>query len=411
MMLERLKTDARIILGDAVEQLKKLPKGCADTVITSPPYWNLRDYQVKGQLGLEENPRDYIRNMVKVFRGVRRVLKDDGTLWMNMGDNYIHRTVQGQSYRRDRADAMPKGLPKGLPKGFKVKDKALMPHRLAIALQEDGWYVRQDIVWHKQQPQPETVNDRPTTAHEYLFLLSKSPQYDYNKDAIAEACSEKTELRSSAANALRSREERDAAMVGLTPKMRMVSPAGWATNSEARTAVEHSAVRLTRGRANESFMLGTSGSVTTRNKRSVWPVYTDRMDLKLCTACMRVYDTKEFGALKFRGELVDGAHVTHITCRCGRTDAWYSHFAAFGGSWIEPCVLAGCPPGGTVLDPFAGTCTTLGVAVAHGRKGIGIELNPYSIALAPRRMEQVMRRLHEAPAPVSRDAQQVLDLF
>lgn len=378
MMLDRLATDTRILQGDVIEQLRSLKKGSVDCVITSPPYWRLRDYGMTGQLGLEKTPREYIRNMVKVFRAVRRTMKDTGTLWMNMGDAHVTSKVH--------------------QRGFPLKAKMMMPHRLAIALQDDGWYMRQDIVWHKQQPQPETVSDRPTTSHEYLFLLSKSARYEYDAGAIAEQCSEKTELRSTAANSLRPREERD---VPMAPKMRMTVPGGWSQgDNKPRTAVDHSRTMRMRGvKNNESFAIGTLGSVTTRNKRSVWPCFTDRMDLKLCTACMRVFSSNEFGVLDIKGALVDGVRRTTITCECGRSDAWYSHYAAFGAKWIEPAVLAGCPPGGTILDCFAGTCTTLGVAVAHGRKGIGIELNPYSIALAPKRMEQVMRRLKNAPAP------------
>lgn len=139
MTLDRLATDVRIMQGDVLEQLKLLPRKSVDCIITSPPYWKLRDYGFEGQIGLEPTPREFIRKLVKVFGAARRVLKDEGTLWVNMGDSHIHQTVQKKSFRRDGADAMPKGSAKSLPKGFKVKDKVLMPHRLAIALQDKGW--------------------------------------------------------------------------------------------------------------------------------------------------------------------------------------------------------------------------------------------------------------------------------
>ena len=386
-----LMANVDIRCGDVRSELRKLPAQSVHCVITSPPYWRLRDYGFPGQLGLEPTPQQFIRNLVKVFRQVRRVLRDDGTLWVNMGDSHIHEAVQKKSFRRDGADA--------LPKGFKVKDKALMPHRLAIALQDDGWFVRQDIVWHKQQPQPETVSDRPTTSHEYLFQLAKSAHYVYDAEAIAEPCSEQTNARSASAKLLRDPAVRDQG--GVNIKVRMTTPAGWATESDARTAVEHSRARAVRSKQNESMSIGTAGAVQMRNKRSVWPVYTDRMDLKMCTGCNTVYTAQSFDALKVTGAtLANGTHVTRIECReCLETEKWLSHFAAFGAKWIEPCVLAGCPPGGTVLDIFCGTGTTLGVAVAHGRKAIGIDGSAHYVHLIPHRVEQVVRRLKKAPAP------------
>lgn len=365
--------------GDVLKELRKLPSNVADCVVTSPPYWQLRDYGFDGQLGLEPDPRQFIRNLVKVFRQVRRVLKDEGTLWVNMGDAHVTRSIA--------------------VRGFPLKGKMMMPHRLAIALQDDGWYMRQDIVWHKQQPQPETVSDRPTTAHEYLFLLSKSERYFYDADAIAEPCSPNTNARSAAAKALRPSEVRD--MGGVNAKVRMGVPSGWATGEgHVRSAVEYSQRPLRGPKQNASMASAIVGAVEMRNKRSVWPCYTDRMDLKLCKHCQTVYTSQSFGALDIVGhKLPDGTHISKIRCRCGEEDAWLSHFAAFGAEWIEPCILAGCPEGGTVLDCFAGTGTTAGAAVAHLRKAILIEGNPDYIPLIPHRVEQVVRRLRQAPAP------------
>ena len=373
-----LLANVTIRQGDVLKELRKLPSNSVDCVVTSPPYWQLRDYGFEGQLGLEEDPRSFIRNLVRVFRQVRRVLKDEGTLWVNMGDAHVTRSIA--------------------VRGFPLKGKMMMPHRLAIALQDDGWYVRQDIVWHKQQPQPETVSDRPTTAHEYLFLLSKSERYFYDADAIAEPCSENTNARSAAAKALRSPAMRDQG--GVNAKVRMTTPSGWAVGSDARTAVEHSRRTVRGPKQNASMASAIVGHVEMRNKRSVWPCYTDRMDLKLCTHCRTVYTGAEFAKLKETRVNVGGHAVVRSVCgHCGQDNAWLSHFAAFGAEWIEPAVLAGCPEGGTVLDCFAGTGTTAGVAVAHLRKAILIEGNPQYIPLIPHRVEQVVRRLRQAPAP------------
>lgn len=381
-----LMRDVTVLEGDVRRVLRKVPARSVHAVVTSPPYWQLRDYGWEGQLGLERTPREFIGNLVKVFRQVRRVLRDDGTCWVNMGDAH----VTGKVHQR----------------GFPLKGKMMMPHRLAIALQDDGWFVRQDIVWWKQQPQPETVDDRPTTAHEYLFLLSKSAHYYYDTDAIAEPVSGTTKKRSAAAQSLRSPAQRDQG--GVNAKLRMTAPSGWAVGMKERNALELSR-RSIRPKQNAHFAQACTDLVETRNKRSVWPVYTDRMDLKLCTGCNTVYTAESFGALTLRAEVLpDGHHVTHVACKqCSSEDKWLSHFAAYGAEWIEPCILAGCPPGGVVMDPFAGTGTTAGVAIAHGRKALLVEGNPRYVPLIAPRVEQVVRRLRDAPAPPPVAAEQM----
>jgi DNA modification methylase len=160
-----------IYQGNVLDRIKDLEENSVQCVVTSPPYWGLRDYGTDDQLGLEETPEEYVENMVKVFREVKRVLKNDGTLWLNLGDSYNNTISTGNRTW---------GL------GLKAKDLVGIPWRVAFALQQDGWYLRQDIIWHKPNPMPESVKDRCTKAHEYIFLLSKSPQYYYDKDAIAE---------------------------------------------------------------------------------------------------------------------------------------------------------------------------------------------------------------------------------
>lgn len=182
----------QILVGDCIEMMRTLPDKSVHTCVTSPPYFALRDYGVDGQIGLEASPREFIDRLVLVFREVHRVLRDDGTLWVNMGDSYsTGGRGGGGSYMAERGDGawQGKGQATGwrsAPAGWKHKDMMGMPWRLAFALQDDGWYLRQDIIWHKPNPMPESARDRCTKAHEYLFLLSKSPRYHYDSDAIRE---------------------------------------------------------------------------------------------------------------------------------------------------------------------------------------------------------------------------------
>ena len=183
------------LVGDAAEQLATLPAGIVQTCATSPPYWGLRDYGEAGQLGLESTPDEYVARMVEVFREVRRVLRDDGTLWLNLGDSYNGSGGAGGDYA-------PGGIRQGQPKykgrdvgTLKPKDLVGIPWRVAFALQADGWYLRSDIVWHKPNPMPSSVTDRPTTSHEYVFLLTKSARYYYDADAIREPWADRRQGR------------------------------------------------------------------------------------------------------------------------------------------------------------------------------------------------------------------------
>ena len=177
-----------IYQGDVIDRLKDLNDGSVQCVVTSPPYWGLRDYGVDNQLGLEETPEEFVENLVKVFREVRRVLKNDGTVWLNLGDSYSGSGKGtagnlGKKYNERHLEHKTGGI---IPKGLKPKDLVGIPWRVAFALQSDGWYLRQDIIWHKPNPMPESVTDRCTKAHEYIFLLSKSAKYFYDADAISE---------------------------------------------------------------------------------------------------------------------------------------------------------------------------------------------------------------------------------
>ena len=175
-----------ILQGDVIDKLKELDDCSVQCCVTSPPYWGLRDYGTDDQLGLEETPEEYVENMVEVFRDVKRVLKDDGTVWLNLGDSYSsggRTSTINQSLRGDKNYGVTRPKPN---KEIKPKDLIGIPWRVAFALQADGWYLRQDIIWHKPNPMPESVTDRCTKSHEYIFLLSKSAKYFYDADAIAE---------------------------------------------------------------------------------------------------------------------------------------------------------------------------------------------------------------------------------
>ena len=267
-----------IHVGDCLDTLRRMPDAIVQCCVTSPPYWGLRDYGHDGQIGLESTPEAYVARMVEVFREVWRVLRDDGTLWLNLGDSY------GDS-----------------------KQLVGIPWRVAFALQADGWYLRQDIIWHKPNPMPESVRDRCTKAHEYVFLLSKSARYWYDAEAVAEAGT------------------------GRPPGNKGLSK--YATAYEALGEYHRTASGLEKQRP----------GYETRNRRSVWTVAT------------RPYS---------------GAH-----------------FATFPPALVEPCILAGCPVGGTVLDPFSGSATTGQVALANARNYIGCELNPEYHELAQRRLD------------------------
>ena len=271
--------------GDCRETLKELPEQSINTCITSPPYWGLRNYQEEEQLGLEDTPEEFVENLVKVFREVKRVLRDDGTVWLNLGDSYYnYRPGKGQSLIKQTVSNTNQDLPQEVARrankiyGLKEKDLVGIPWRVAFALQADGWYLRQDIIWNKPNPMPESVQDRCTKAHEYIFLLSKNPKYYFDNEAIKEdAESEK------------------------------------------------------------------------KNKRSVWTVTTK----------------------PFKG----------------------AHFAVFPPDLIEPCILAGCPKDGVVLDPFMGSGTTGMVAQQLGRKWIGCELNAEYISMQKNRTAQQVLEL------------------
>ena len=285
--------------GDCVEILRTLPSESVHCCVTSPPYWGLRDYGVDGQLGLEKSPEEYVARMVDVFREVRRVLRDDGTLWLNIGDSYIGNATSGGTNKNDGGPAVRvQNVPTKQGDNLKPKDLVGIPWRLAFALQSDGWYLRQDIIWHKPNPMPESVRDRCTKAHEYVFLMSKSARYYWDAGAVKE------------------KAECD--------------------------RVRGPALHPDRISTNGNHGLSRRPHEEHRNRRSVWTIATQ--------------PCKE------------------------------AHFAVMPQKLVEPCILAGCPEGGTVLDPFFGAGTVGVVATRLNRQYVGIELNPSYIEIARARI-------------------------
>jgi DNA modification methylase len=304
----------QILVGDCRERLRGMAAGSVQTCVTSPPYFGLRDYGHAGQIGLEPTPDDFVAAMVEVFREVRRVLRDDGTVWLNLGDSYASAGGAasggydgGILAARPNVSGTRSRKRVGADSAVKPKELFGIPWRVAFALQADGWFLRQDIIWHKPNPMPESVTDRCTKAHEYIFLLSKGPRYFFDAKAIAE-------------------------------------PAIYAPGATAEVEREKGYYegKWSKPEAGSRHDGSFKAIRDTRNKRSVWTVASQPF-----------------------------------------ADA---HFATYPPDLIEPCILAGCPVGGAVLDPFGGAGTTGLVADRLGRNAILCELNPAYAAMAEKRL-------------------------
>lgn len=381
----------QIIHADVIAGLQSLPEKSVQCVVTSPPYslisselageaWGLRDYGVEGQIGLEETPEAYVARLVEVFREVRRVLKDDGTLWLNLGDSYAgsgkgawDRTdVQKEVYvpkPRGREASMPK-----VPPGLKPKDLVGIPWRVAFALQADGWYLRQDIIWHKPNPMPESVTDRPTKSHEYIFLLTKKPRYYYDADAVRETCNYPNQGK-------------------------------WGVD---RKGYEND--NTMKARKLEGFINGSH-----RNRRTVWEIATQPFPMAhfatfpeaLVEPCIKA-GTSERGCCSVCGapwervvEATGGGigkswsnHKDDIVFgnRCDNQsvkrvgDLGNGSYKRIEKGWQPSCTCAADTIPCTVLDPFGGSGTVAKVARDLNRKAILIELNEDYIKIAHERL-------------------------
>ena len=307
----------QILVGDCRLLLKQIGDQSVHTCVTSPPYFGLRDYGMDDQIGLEQTPDAFVTELVMVFREVKRILRDDGTVWLNLGDSYASYRDGKATPDTTRGDSEGTLVKKGSAKNrmastfsnsfIKHKDLIGIPWRVAFALQADGWYLRQDIIWHKPNPMPESVTDRCTKAHEYIFLLSKSPKYYFDNEAIKEPV---------------------------------------ANSSVSQLSQNNLSNQLGSNRVpfKTNGTMKAVGNTENRNKRSVWTVTTK----------------------PFKG----------------------AHFATFPPDLIEPCILAGCPEGGMVLDPFGGSGTTGLVANRNNRNAIVCELNPDYVQICENRISE-----------------------
>jgi DNA modification methylase len=316
----------KILQGNCIDKIKELKDNSIDCVVSSPPYFGLRDYGVDGQFGLEKTYQDYLANTVKVFETFKPKLKDTATIWWNVGDSYsnhkdcksigqtlakgttrekAHEIKKGKSHTRDSKLLKASGL--------KDKDLMMIPNRVAIALQAAGWYIRSEIIWHKPNPMPESVRDRPTQCHEKIWLITKSKKYYYDADAVREPCQDETIRRMTLGNK---------------------GKVGNNKNSTGWKQLNHY------WGSEQSVKDANKG----RNRRNVWTI-----------------TTKPF------------------------KDA---HFATFPKDLIEPCIKAGSPEGGVVLDPFGGSGTTGIVAQSLNRQAILIELNKDYINIAKKRINK-----------------------
>lgn len=346
---------------NCIDGLKRMEPESVDCCVTSPPYWGLRDYGRDGQIGLEHTPEQYVQNTVAVFSEVRRVLKKTGTLWLNLGDTYIS-TAPGtmgdnlniagtlEATKRSR-----KVMRRSTPSGMKPKDLVGIPWMVAFALRADGWYLRSDIIWNKSNPMPESVVDRPTKAHEYIFLLSRSSRYFYDADAIKEPVKESS-LRRLSQNIEAQNGSQRANGGGKTngPMEAVMFGGNKAVGyGDRRKSGKECIPTMAAGVPNIDDRKHKSADgqpYIVRNKRSVWEVPTAMF--------------KE------------------------------AHFATFPPRLIEPCILAGCPVGGVVLDPFMGSGTTAMVALQLQRNFIGFELNPDYIEIAEKyRLRGIQQRI------------------
>ena len=390
---------------DALIGIPRLDDQSIDCCITSPPYWGLRDYglpdsewpEIKyspmpmlpeitvkawiGVLGLEPTPEMFVGHIVHIFRGVYRALKDEGTLWLNFGDCYArsggdrprpdHSADKILSTRGKQAYSAATASPaRKLSPGLKEKDLVGAPWRVAFALQADGWYLRSDIIWAKPNPMPESVTDRPTKAHEYLFLMSKSSKYWYDAEAIKEIATYPDGPNS--AESIKSPYGQ-----GFTRNAKKKIPTGWdAGNGDHRKLIGRYKKEIPEEcRASASKRMGREPEWRKKDKQ-------------------RGHGRRHAG---FNDRWDEMSKAEQCSMRKNKRSVWTigtqpfpdAHFAVYPEKLIIPCVLAGCRPGGTIFDPFDGAGTTRVVAAEYGRNCISFELNPEYIEISDKRYKAV----------------------
>lgn len=374
---------ARLLYGvDVREGLKLLPDSSVHVVCPSPPYWGLRDYGVEGQIGLEESPDDYVNNLVEVFREVRRVLRPDGTLWLNLGDSYVNHPSSavnrngitgslngGKSEFVCRTETRGSQQRKVIPAGLKPKDLVGIPWRIALALQADGWYLRSDIIWHKPNPMPEAVTDRCTRSHEYVFMFAhpdSGGRYFYDNEAVREPSAQPDRVREDTFGGVSWKERHQHSEGGLF-----------------------------------------TGS-TSRNKRTVWsinprpykgahfatwpPELVETMikagssQYGVCSKCSAPWQHEvERDSVRDMAEEREMPKTPLNVVRAGWRNAPAPMIQR--DEWVPTCSCAGnTPVNATVLDPFSGSATTGYVALRLGRNYVGLDLNPEYLPMAETRV-------------------------
>jgi DNA modification methylase len=373
-----------IICGDALTELRKLPDESVQCCVTSPPYWGLRDYGVEGQLGLENAPEEYVAKLVEILREARRVLRTDGTLWLNLGDSYCgggnnrgdgsslsskqtsNRGARGQVGDLARNKRIPRGGGRwgggnNAAVGVKSKDLIGIPWLVAFALRTDGWWLRSDIIWNKANSMPESVLDRPTRSHEYLFLLTKSARYHYDAEAIKEPATEADwQSRIGRAN-LNNRLLPTDELNGIRPRVKYTVNFKHRRDSEGGPFFKNSEDYAGK---NAQAQIHKNSKQRAHSRRH--DGFNDRWDQsEQCSGMRNKRDVWTIAPANFHE----------------------AHFATYPPDLIKPCILAGCPVGGTVLDPFAGSGTTGMVALELGRRAVLVELNPKYVELIKQRCD------------------------
>jgi DNA modification methylase len=450
-----MRSLARVInflQGDVFDKLKELDDSSIDCVVTSPPYWGLRDYGVPGQLGLEPTYQEHIQNIVELFRTMKPKLKDSATVWLNYGDSYAA-TVNGtkaKDIKNDDRGFVDKPF-STIQGSIKPKDLVMIPNRIAIALQDDGWWIRSEIIWHKPNPMPESTKDRPTQCHEKIWLITKSKKYYYDADAIREPLASSSLIRlnqdiknqkgSTRANggmksngnmkAVFSKKNikgnfskrgitRTTEGLNLKTQLEKINPLGknkrnvWNVEEEQyriisdknrpeiveyRDLPEHNKIReyLSLNRKNKNITIdeiekhfGNQAGHHWFEKNGSYPSKDDWLKLKKLLNFDDTYD-KQLTTINIKS----GLKQNHPLGR-NKRNVWTittkpckdAHFATFPKDLIEPCIKAGCPEGGVVLDPFGGAGTTGIVAKQFNRTAILIELNPEYIEIAKKRIDK-----------------------
>lgn len=376
-----------IIQGDALEVLRALPSEIVQCTVTSPPYFGLRDYGVAGQIGLETSPEAYIARMVEIFREVRRVLRADGVLWLNIGDSYAERTMaktmhsQGNpAFNKGRTCREARMPARSIPAGLKPKDLMMIPARLALALQADGWWLRSDCIWSKTNAMPEPVRDRPTKSHEYVFLLAKSEHYFYDIEATRQPLKEKTHSTWGCK-----------VSTGGGDALGKVKSDNWAKTTKVRAprinadgSLSGAAMRTILTCAGARYK---GAHFATFPPQLIAPLIAAASSPRSCEQCgapwARVVERRPMEvrsgpkAGQYGSRTTDGISGTMLAPARSETTGWRATCAC------ENEGTARC----LVLDPFMGSGTTALVARSLGRDYLGIELNPAYIALAQQRLE------------------------